>query len=90
MIKYRTMWDKIEAMEIVRETPKMVVLATTSAVQPERKEHKRSDWINWHDTWKDAHKFLVDQQQEKINKLRRQLERENGKLGQLKGMKQAV
>ncbi len=85
MIKYRTESNKIEAMEVERETDKQVVLPAKNGY-PSRRENKVSDWRNWHDTWEAAHAFLVANAQRDIDSLRKQLERANGKLGQIKGM----
>jgi hypothetical protein len=86
MIKYRTMFGKIDAVEIVRETEKQVVL--TGHAGRTRRENKNSDWLNWHDTWEDAHKFLIAEAEKKVKKLRLDLERANGELGQINGMKE--
>lgn len=89
MIKYRTRDDKIEAHEILRETEKTVVLAPKTSANPfkqERKEPKRSDWQNWHDTWDDAKAFLVEGAQKEVDVLRARLERSKGRLGNIKGI----
>ena len=81
MIKYRTRWDSIEAIEVDRETAKQVVLKSGS------RENKVSDWSNWHDTWEDAHAFIVKNAELAVERLRTKLERAKGELGQIKGMK---
>ncbi len=53
MIKYRTRFDKIEALEVERETDKQVVLPARDGFRSSR-ENKVSDWSNWHDTWEAA------------------------------------
>lgn len=85
MIKYRTRFEKIEALEVLRETAHQVVLPPTRG--RETRESKRSDWSNWHDTWEEAHAFLVDKAQREVDAIRGQLERAKGKLGNIKGMK---
>lgn len=62
MIKYRTRFREIEAIEVARETAGFVVMTGTRA----RKEAKRSDWSNWHDTWEDAHRFLLRIARERV------------------------
>lgn len=85
MIKYRTRFDRIEALEVERETDKQVVLPASEGCRSIR-ENKVSDWSNWHDTWDDAHAFLVKEAEREVESLRMRLEKSKGKLGQLKGM----
>lgn len=67
MIKYRTGLGKfIAAIEVVRDTPKMVVFSRDNGT--ERKEAKRSNWGNWHDTWEDAHEFLLSRAEQDNNR----------------------
>lgn len=54
MIKYQTKWHgssmaQIEAIEVLRETEKQVVLLLGNG--KESRENKKSDWQNWFDTW---------------------------------------
>lgn len=87
MIKYRTSYGaKVEAVKILRETPKTVVFSGI-ITGDEIREAKRSNYINWHDSWEDAHSFLMEEAQWKIDGLRLQLERAKGELGNIKGMK---
>jgi hypothetical protein len=81
MIKYRTRWNKIEAMEVAGET------ATQIITQQGRRERKRSDWLNWHDTWEDAHAFLVSKAEHDVKNLSEQLAIANQKLEQVRNMK---
>lgn len=85
MIKYRTRWDKIEAVEVVKETEKQVVAVLNGR---EQREAKKSTYQNYHDTWGEAKQFLVDEAQRKCEGLRKQLERANGELGKIKSMKE--
>lgn len=85
MIKYRTMFDKIEALEVERETDKQVVLPARDGLRS-RRENKVSDWLTWHDTWEAAHAFLVANAEREVETLRMRLEQAKGKLGQIKGM----
>ena len=86
MIKYRTRFDKIEALEVERETDKQVVLPAKGGCRSSR-ENKESDWSNWHDTWDEAHAFLIRNAEQKVDACRLALERAKGELGQIKGMK---
>ena len=86
MIKYRTRFDKIEALEVERETDKQVVIPAQNGCRSFR-ENKVSDWSNWHDTWDEAHTFLVRNAERKVESCRMALERAKGEAGQIKGMK---
>jgi hypothetical protein len=86
MIKYRTAWNEIEALEVLRETNSQVVRAVGSHAI-ERREAKRSEHYNWHDTWEDAHAFLIERAEAEVQTLRNKLEQAKGRLGQIKGMK---
>jgi hypothetical protein len=84
MIKYRTRFNEIKAIEVLRETDKQVVILVGKT---ERREHKVCDWYAWHDTWEDSHAFLIAEAEENVNSLRLRLEQAKGTLGQIKGMK---
>ena len=84
MIKYKTKFNEIEAIEVLRETEKQVVRLVGKT---ERRESKVCDWYMWHDTWEDAHAFLIAEAENEINSLRLQLDQAKGTLGQIKGMK---
>ena len=90
MIKYQTKWHgssmaQIEAIEVLRETEKQVVLLLGNG--KESRENKKSDWQNWFDTWKQAHEFLVSEAVKEVRELRLKLQQANGHLGSIKGMK---
>lgn len=89
MIKYRTRFDKIEPLEVERETDKQVVLAARIGFRSSR-ENKVSDWSNWHDTWEAAHSFLIAEAERDVASLRMRLEQAKGKLGNIKGMRPNV
>lgn len=86
MIKYRTRFDKIEALEVERETAKQIFLPAKNLMRA-RRENKVSDWSNWHDSWDAAHAFLVENAERDVESLRMRLEQAKGKLGQIRGMK---
>lgn len=50
---------RIEPVEVIRETEKMVVIAGHGWNNKECKEAKRSNYQNFFDTWDEAHQFLV-------------------------------
>lgn len=80
IVKYKTRWDKIEPVEVERETANCVWVKG-------RRAAKASSWDSYYDSWAEAHARLVVEQEEAVASLRRQLEAANGKLGQIKGMK---
>jgi len=84
MIKYRTRYERIEAIEVLRETEKQVVLSG----KMERRENKRSDWSNWHDTFDDARNFLIDLSEKEIKTLQSRIDGENLRLSRIKAMTQ--
>ncbi len=88
MNKFRVAYGEIEARKVVRETKHRIwFISSWRGKDSERSENKRSTDQNWFDTWEDAHAFLVEKAQQKVENLRLQLERAKGELGQIKGMK---
>jgi hypothetical protein len=88
MIKYRSQFGKIEPVEIFRETEKQVVLVSRNdATKEGRKEAKRTSWSNYHDTWEDAHKFLVDEASDDVDRKKRSLSSAEKELAKIQGMK---
>ena len=86
VIKYRTRFDKIEALEVERETSHQVFLPAKNGMRASR-ENKVSDWSNWHDSWDAAHAFLVANAERDVESLCMRLEQSKGRVGQIKGMK---
>ena len=89
MIKYRTYFDKIENVEVLRETVSSVYVQTGSK-KGERREAKRSSFYNDFDSWQEAHAFLVSGAESSVEELRMNLERAKGRLGQIRAMKQPL
>jgi len=89
MIKYRTRFDKIKAIEIERETEKQVFIPAKDGFRPYR-ENKMSSVQTWHDSWDEAHAFLVAKSEHEVETLRMRLEQAKGRLGQVRGMKPPV
>lgn len=95
IVKFKTSFsaDKIEEIEVVRETEQSVFLPVNGRSLAgkkgvnERRDAKRSTYVQYHDTWADAHAFLVGKAQREVESLRSRLEQAKGKLGQIKGMK---
>ena len=76
MIKYRTgiFVKLIEPVEVIKETPKMVTILvrgenSTSGEywSREYKYLKHSDYIQFHDSWREAKEFLVSKANQKID-----------------------
>ena len=83
MIKYKIggYREKIEAVEIERETDQMVFLPNGN------REHKKCSYHQYFDTWEEAHEVLMKQLEGKVASLRLRLNNAEGELGNLKGMK---
>ena len=74
MIKYRTRFNKIEAIEVERETEKQVLLPANNGSRAYR-ENKRSDWSNWHDTFEGARDFLLNNNEIEAKRLKERIKR---------------
>lgn len=92
--KYKTGWskDKIEKVEVIRETEACVFLPTIRAAtrkdgKVERREAKRGEFACYHDTWESAKAFCMEAAESNVRSARRSLELANAKLGNIKGMK---
>lgn len=87
--KYKTLSysRKIEPVEVTRETEQSVFLVHCSG-DSERREAKISDYAQYHDSWADAHAYLLKRAEGKVLGCRAALESANGELGNIKDMKQ--
>jgi len=66
MYKYRANYqDKIEKLEVIKETPKQVVFVNERG--REDRETKASEYHIWADTFEEAKQKLIDKHQGKIN-----------------------
>jgi hypothetical protein len=94
IIKWRTDWrDRIRRVECAKETKCSVWLLTDlwqkdgrHLPQPER-ENKLSQTHAYHDTWEEAHAFLLQREEDAVKAARRQLELTNSRYENIKGMK---
>ena len=77
---WRLMFDRIAPVTVDRFTDKSVWINF-------RKCPRYIDWRSYHETWEEAHKCLLQQAQQEVDSIRNQLERANGNLGRIKGMK---
>jgi hypothetical protein len=85
MKKYQTyFFDEIKEIEVKGETEKFIVLLSG------RKESKRSEYCNWHDTWDDAHDFLINEIENKIEIFKNKINEEENKLEEIINMKKVM
>ncbi|HEX8610184.1 MAG TPA: hypothetical protein VF800_02765 [Telluria sp.] len=89
LIKYRTGWlgDAIEKVECTRETDKCVYLAGRGK-KVERREAKRAEFAQYHDSWSDAREYLRANAEEKRDDAATALKQAEAKLAALIAMKQ--
>lgn len=83
--KYRTRWAgsrwaRIEAVKVERETNACVWINGRRAAKANGYEH-------YHNTWEEAHSFLMKAAELSVTNARRQLELASSHLGNIKGMK---
>ena len=86
MLKFRTnAWGNklIEPVEIDRETDSSVFIG-------KNRNAKRSSYHNYFDTWEDAKAFLLKNAEDEAASCLRQLETANGKLGNIRGLRNQV
>lgn len=88
MIKYRTggYLKKIEVIEIVKETAKQVTFKTERG--GERREAKRSEWKNWHDSFEEAKQFLLTKAENDLQALQQRVEDYKVELEKIKALTQ--
>ena len=91
LVKFKTGFDfgvdKIRRVEVLRETGQFVYLPSHSPGKTERRDAKRSEYTQYHNTWAEAHTYLVQRAETAVIAARRSLELANAKLGNIKGMK---
>ena len=83
MIKFRAGgWGNklIESVEVDRETDNSIFIG-------KNRNAKRSSYHNYFDTWDDAKAFLLKNAEDEAASCRRQLEVANGKLGNIRGLR---
>ena len=88
MIKYKTKsWeDQIEKVEILRES-ELSVWTKKNRNFNSGHQRKRGPNNNYWDTWQDAHSYLMQKTQLKIDGLRNQLDYEEKRLAKIVEMK---
>lgn len=82
---YRVYWDRIDPRPVLRTTDKFVFFVSDRGAA--RREARTTFYTSWHESWEEAHAFIVDRAEKKIASLRLQLKSEEGRLGNLRGMK---
>jgi hypothetical protein len=89
LVKFKTDYSAktIEPVDVTRETSACVYLPSSFRSAGERREAKVSDYAQYHNSWGDAHAYLLQKAAEKVAEARRSLELANAKLGNIKGMK---
>ena len=63
--KFKAIMGRIEEVEVVRETAKQVVVNGSFG---EERRVKESDWCSYHDTYEQAKQWIVNKEQERVNK----------------------
>jgi len=87
MKKFRNRYDhEIEEIEVISETEKYVTLEAVAFDGKHRREMKRSNYMNYFDTWQEAKDFLVDREKEAIGKLERQIAQHVATLAKIEEM----
>ena len=88
---------KIERVECTRETDKAVwvlehpwTLEGLTKTPIERRRAKQSDSDNYHDTWEDAHAYLLKMAEYSLARARVRLADAQGALGNVKGLRKPV
>lgn len=79
--KYRTMFQQIEKIEIVKTTKKMVMAKNGL------KYFKESSYYKFHDTWKEAHEYLKIKKEIEIVCLKTSIEWQEEELKKILKMK---
>jgi hypothetical protein len=93
LVKFKTGYsaDNIKQIEVVRETAQCVWVyagyKNRDGSLVARRAAKCDNYDQYHDTWEVAHAFLLEKVTANITACRRALERANGRLGNIKGMK---
>jgi hypothetical protein len=90
MIKYvaRTYTiNRIEKVEIIKESASTVTFLAGGMTQKTRRESKESRSHIYASTWDEAHAFLVSWAQQNIEAIEKQREYSEKQLAEIKGMK---
>jgi len=83
--KFVVCFGEIRKVSVVRETDKCVFILNRNG--DERKELKSTEFHNYFDSFDAAKNFLIQKQSREIDAIKRRLEAEKDKLGQIQGLK---
>ena len=81
MKKYRTQFDEIKEIEVLRETEKQIVLMSGL------RESKTTEWQSWHDSFEDAKQHLIDAAQKDIDSINTRLNFAKERLEKINSLK---
>ena len=81
--KYRTWFGTIQKIDVEKETSSSVWIGG-------RRRAKEGQSERFYDTWLEAWDYLLEEANKDVMLARRRLEMANGKLGNIKGMKEPV
>lgn len=74
MKKFRSNYGTIiDELEVIKETEKQVVYRRKDDGR-EIREAKVSNWASWHETKEDAVNYMIEENQVKINELKKQID----------------
>lgn len=80
-------WNsKIEEIEVSRETEKCYFVRHA----PHLPEDRRMKTHNFHNTWLDAHAYLLNRAADKVERLKKELQRAESELATVQDMRQLV
>ena len=94
MIKYKSKYkfdNSIEKVSVVSETEHFVTIEYNDfrGFQRTQREKKLTEYDAYFDTFEEAKNFLINDSEQKLNQIRLSLQREQGRLGNIKGMKES-
>lgn len=78
--------DRIRKVEVVKETEKTVTIMERGWGKPSERKLVRPDVF---DTFDQAKSFMIEKAEEEVQSIRRMLEQQNGRLGNLRGLKES-
>ena len=82
MEKYITRWgNTIEMVEVMRESEHSVWL------RGGKRQKKHSSWRSYFDSWEEAHGYILERAERKVNSIKLRLNSAQGELGNIKGLK---
>jgi hypothetical protein len=84
--------NKITRLEVRRVTAKRVVSVQLNWRNEEHEttEARESTWHAWHDTWGQAHAYLLARAEEAVKQAKAGLQKAQDILGNVKGMKETL